>query len=95
MRKKFDAFINCRNGLVTSPNPPLMKIHVSSVSFAGLPPESYVDIQSLINADDGRPRYISNPSTLGQLLRGYVFLEDIDVSSIRLNVDPWQGAPLA
>ena len=95
LRKKFDAFINSRNGVLTSPNPPLMKVHISSVSFAGLPPDSYVDIQSLINANDGKPRYISNPSTLGQLLRGYVFLQDIDIASLHLNVDPWQGAPLS
>ncbi len=92
---KFDEFLNNRNGAEGSSNPPLIKIHLGSFSSGGLPQESYSDIQSLVNTNDGTPQYISNPSSRGQLLKGYAYVKDIDIASVRVAVDAWQPAPVA
>ena len=95
LRRKLDEFISQRNDPVTGPRPPLRRIHLSSAPSYDLPPESYADVQRLINANDGVPRYISNPSSLGQIARGWVYLADIDSAYFRLNTDPWQASPIA
>jgi phospholipase C len=96
LRRKFDEFINRRNDPLTGLHPPLARIHLGAAATgAEVPPESYADIQMLVNANDGKPRYITNPGSLGQLGKGWVYLSDIDSESIRLNVDAWSGAPLA
>ena len=95
LRRKFDELINRRNGTDDSPNPPLRKVHLGFLPAGNLPPESYSDVQSLINGNDGKAHYISNPSSRGQLFKGYVYLKDIDTASLRMAVDAWQAAPLA
>ena len=94
LRRKFDEFINRRNGQDIGPNSPLRKIHLSFLPSGGLPRESYLDVQSFINGNDGKPHYISSPSSLGQLLKGYAYLKDVDTSALHLAVDAWQAAPL-
>jgi hypothetical protein len=95
LRRKFDEFINRRNGPDNGPNSPLKKIHLGSLASGDVPRESYSDVQSLINGNNGKADYISAPASLGQLLWGYAYLKDIDTNSFRLAVDAWQAAPFA
>ena len=95
LRRKFDELINRRNGADDSPNSPLRKVRLGLLPSGNLPPESYFDVQSLINGNDGKAHYISNPASEGQLFKGYVYLKDIDTAPLRIAVDAWQAAPLA
>jgi len=104
LQRKFDEFINNRNGSDTDPNPPLRKIHLGSspvkwslpVTTLPIPlPESYVDVQSINAGGDGNVYYVSGSRSLGQLKkwRGFLdsYLEKIDSESVQLNIDAQQA----
>jgi phospholipase C len=108
LQRKFDEFINNRNGPDTSHNPPLQKVHLGSsqdISAGGPPdwplPESYADLRAIAaaKADDTlEVRYVSNPTSLGQLTAFWgladSFLGDIDSETMSLSTDAQSATPI-
>jgi hypothetical protein len=101
LQRKFEEFINGRNGPDTSLNPPLRKIHLGSTpghSSQDPLPESYVDVQSILAGGDGNVHYVSGPTSLGQMKQDWGFantyLDNIDSDSVRLDVEASQATPL-
>jgi phospholipase C len=108
LRRKFDEFLNNRNGPDTGHNPPLQKINLGSSGRAGgmWPPvwplpESYVDTQSITAAKIGdhlENRYVSNPRTIGQMKHYWgladAFLGDIESEKIHVALDVRSAPPV-
>ncbi len=104
LRRKFEEFINNRNGPDTAHNPPLRKIHMGSSDSYGMLwplPESYVDMQAITAAKDGDAldvRYVSSPTSLGQIKQGWgftnTFLGSIDSETMNLSVDASSPTPV-
>jgi hypothetical protein len=94
LQRKLDEFINRRNDPLTGAHPPLAQIRLSSSPSGDLPPESYSDLQTLVNGHDGLPHYVSTLSSQGQLLDGWVYLRDIESAYVRANLDPASATPL-
>lgn len=107
LRRKFDEFINNRNGPGTGHHPPLQKINLGSYVVGNLwpptwpLPESYVDRQAITSAKVGdrlEVRYVSNPRTIGQMKHGWgyadTFLGDIESEAIHLTTDVRSATPV-
>jgi phospholipase C len=100
LRRKFDEFLNHRNGPATSHNPPLRRIRLDNSGETNLSVlrESYADVQSIAALTKRAPQpkvtYESSPRSLGQLTQtlgiGDLYLNDINMSSLSLTVDPAQ-----
>ena len=107
LRRKFDEFINNRNGPDTGDHPPLQKIKLGSYIAGNLwppawpLPESYTDVQTptLVKVGDHlEVRYVSNPQTIGQMKHAWgladIFLGDIESEAIHLAVDIRSATPV-
>jgi phospholipase C len=105
LRRKFDEFINSRNGPDTSHDPPLHKIHLSSSFFSSpkwlqaddLLPECYADVQSIIAGGDGQVHYVSSPISLGQFYQGILgdaYIGNLYSASMGLGVDASSPTPI-
>jgi phospholipase C len=97
MQRKFDEFINLRNGSLTDPNPPVRHVKLDNAGrfHEDTTPESYLDLQALV-AGKGTLNFVSNPSSLGQFSEhsfGF-FTRDINSSSVNLTVDAEGITPL-
>jgi hypothetical protein len=109
LQRKFDEFINNRQG-VDSQDPPIRKLALdNSGKFGGTLPESYYDLQALV-ANPPPPgtlsppgfnedvTYESNPTSLGQLTGtagiGDTYLHNLNSKSLTLSLDPSQATPV-
>jgi phospholipase C len=96
LQSKLAEFINDRAVPHTGPDtgslPPLFKIHLGSVGQGeDYPfPESYANIQRLVNGDSGLPIYLSAIRSLGQLTKfagiGNAYIRDLDCDDIYFNI---------
>jgi phospholipase C len=97
LQRKFDEFINLRNGGLTDPNPPIrrVRLHNAGRFDEDTTPESYLDLQSLV-AGKGVLAFVSSPSSLGQFseLSFGFFVRDINSSDVNLTVDAAGITPL-
>jgi phospholipase C len=87
LQRKFDEFINLRNGSLTDPNPPVRHVRLDNAGRFNedTTPESFLDLQSLV-AGKGTLNFVSNPSSLGQFTEGPLGFFTRDINSITLNL---------
>jgi phospholipase C len=100
IRRKFDEFINQRNGADDTGNPPLRRVRIDNTGKYNddTLPETYYDLRAITAARAG-VAYVSNPASIGQLTKllglGDIYIRDINSATLGITVDAAQPAPFS